>query len=266
MSSLIHPSSYIAPSAKIGSNVAIGPFCCIGDNVVIEDNVTLHSHVAINCRATIGSGSVLFSFVSINVPQDLKFSGEDSEVIIGRNNKIREHVTIHSGTQADIMKTVIGDNCLFMVGSHIAHDCIIGNNVILANNATLGGHVVVGDNVIIGGLSAVHQRVRIGNGAIIGGMSGVERDVVPYGNARCERAFLDGVNLVGLKRAGISNMQIMQLTEFFSMLFDEGNGDVFEKRLAKASEQFQDNKLVADVLHFIRSDSKRSICMPKKRL
>ncbi len=258
----IHPSSFISSSAKLGKNVHIGPFCYVGENVELADNVTLQSHVAINCRTTVGEGTTLYPFVSINVPQDLKFSGEDSRVIIGKNNSIREYATIHSGTKADNMKTVVGDNCLLMIGCHIAHDCIVGNNVIMANNATLGGHVVVEDGAIIGGLAAIHQNVRIGKNAIVGGMSGVERDVIPYGNARCERAFLDGLNVVGLRRRGTSKEDIVLLNKFFDYLFDNTEL-VFEERLQNAEEQFKNNMLIQEILSFIRKGGKRSICMPK---
>ena len=204
MAAQIHPSAIIDPAAQIGTDVAIGPYCVIGPDVTIGDGVILHPHVVVDGVTTIGPGCEIFSFASIGSPtQDKKFSGGRPELIIGRDNIIREHVTMNPSTD-DGGKTIVGDKGLFMVGVHIAHDCIIGDNVIMANNATLGGHVEVGNNVVIGGLAAVHQFIRIGHGAIIGGMSGVESDVIPYGRVKGERAHLAGLNLVGLERLGVA--------------------------------------------------------------
>ena len=205
MTKKIHPSAVVSSKAQIGDNVEIGPFCVVGDDVKIGEGTILKSHVVVEGDTVIGKNNIIFPFASIGLePQDLKFKGEKSRVEIGDNNKIREHVTIHLGTQDGAMVTKIGSNCLLMVGVHIAHDCVVGNHVIFANNATLAGHVEVGDHVVIGGLSAVHQFVRIGAGAMIGGMSGVESDVFPNGLVMGERASLAGLNLVGLKRREIS--------------------------------------------------------------
>lgn len=260
----IHPSSIISPKAKIGKNVTIGPFCIIGDDVILEDNVVIHSHVSIACKVHIHSGVEIFPFVSLDKPQDLKYQNEPSEIIIGKNTILRESVTINPGTKADRMKTVIGENCLLMIGVHVAHDCIIGDKVIMANYATLAGHVVIEDGAIIGGLSAVHQKVRIGRYAIVGGMSGIDKDVLPYSSARCDRAFWDGLNLIGLKRAGIDRQVISELKTFYNELFSTEQ-ELLDKKIARMEEKYKNNKCIMDVINFMKKDSgHRSICMPKK--
>lgn len=263
MTQKIHPTAVISATAKLGSNVEIGAYSIIGDDVKIGEGTIIKSHVVIEGDTVIGKNNVIFPFAVIGVaPQDLKFKGEKARVVIGDNNKIREHVTIHLGTQDGAMVTTIGSNCLLMVGVHVAHDCVVGNNVIMANNATLAGHVEVGDHVVIGGLSAVHQFVRIGAGAMIGGMSGVESDVIPNGLVMGERASLAGLNLVGLKRRGISREEIHALRNFFKQLFlrREGEFSTYVENLAKNSESL----VVQEVVAFIKSESNRSFCQPKK--
>jgi len=199
----LHPSSVISSRATLGKEVRIGPFCVVGPDVVFEESVVLHSHAVVEGRTRIGAGTKIFPFASIgHRPQDLKYAGEPSELVIGANNTIREYVTMNPGTKGGGMVTRVGDGCLFMMGAHVAHDCQIGNRVIMANNATLAGHVVIEDDAIIGGLAAVHQFVRIGRRAMVGGMSGVEHDVIPFGLVMGERATLKGLNVVGLKRGG----------------------------------------------------------------
>lgn len=258
----IHNTAIIHKSAKLGKNVNIGPYCIIGEQVVLGDNVNLKSHVVIEGNTQIGDGTTIFPFASIgHIPQDLKFHGENSKLEIGKNNTIREHVTINPGTEGGGMLTKIGDNCLFMVGSHIAHDCHVGNNVIMANNATLAGHVHVGDFAVIGGLSAVHQFVRIGHHAMIGGMSGIENDIIPYGQANGERATLSGLNLVGLKRRGFSREDIHALRNAYRMLFSpEGT---LQERMTDVSDMFSNKDAVTEILQFIKSQSSRAICQPK---
>lgn len=259
----IHNTAIIDKGASIGNNVSIGAYCVIGKNVILGNNVKLHSHVVIDGNTTIGDCSEFFPFCSIGLrPQDLKFKGENSKVIIGKNNVIREYVTINPGTENGRMETRIGDDCLLMIGVHIAHDCILGNNVIMANNATLAGHVEIGDFVIIGGLSAVHQFVRIGNGAIIGGMSGIESDVIPYGQAKGERAFLAGLNLVGLKRRGYKKEEIRTLRDAFDKLFSPIEG-TWQERVNLISESYSNDKHVMDIINFLKLDSSRSVCKPK---
>ena len=207
---MIHKSSVIDSKAKILKNVKIGPFCYVGPNVILEDNVELVSNVHIEGNTKIGKGTRVFPFASIGTqPQDLKFKGEKNSLEIGENNLIREYVTINPGTAGDKSKTTIGNNCLFMISSHIAHDCIIGNNVIIANNVTLGGHVTIEDSVVIGGNSAVQQFTRIGRLAMIGGMTGVLKDVIPFGLSIGNRNYLEGLNLIGLRRKKYENQKIM---------------------------------------------------------
>jgi UDP-N-acetylglucosamine acyltransferase len=263
MTQKIHASAIVSTKAKIGSNVEIGPYSVIGDDVEIGDNCIIKSHVVIEGDTVIGKNNVIFPFASIGlVPQDLKFKGEKSRVVIGDNNKIREHVTIHLGTQDGAMVTTIGNDCLLMVGVHIAHDCVVGNGVILANNATLAGHVVVGDNAVIGGLSAVHQFVRIGKGVMIGGMSGVEHDVIPYGLVMGERAFLAGLNLVGMKRSNLERGDINDLRHFFKKLFED-TSIPFEKRVEFLSQEFS-GEVVKEVAEFVRNKGSRAFCQAKE--
>ena len=197
----VHPSAIVEDGAVLGKEVTVGPFCLVGSQVVLGDGVTLHGHVVLGGRTIVGPNSAIFPFASIGQrPQDLKYQGGESELIIGANTVIREHVTMNPGTVGGGLVTRTGANCLFMVGAHVAHDCLIGDNVILVNNATLGGHVAIGDFAIIGGMSAVHQFARIGAHAMVGGMSGVENDVIPYGSVTGNRAHLSGLNVIGLKR------------------------------------------------------------------
>lgn len=264
MKTQIHPTAIIDNGAVIGNGVHIGPYCTVGGEVTLGDNVVLHSHVAVAGRTRIGEGTQIFPFASIgHAPQDLKFHGEKSELIIGKNNTIREQVTMNPGTEGGGMKTIVGDNGLFMVGVHIAHDCIIGNNVIMANNATLGGHVHVGDHAVIGGLSGVHQFVRIGAHAVIGGTSGVENDVIPYGRVKGERAFLAGLNLIGLERRGFTKDQIKTLQRAFNQLFgDEGT---MEQRLETVAQEFAGETAVMEMIKFAREKTRFPLCQPPRK-
>ncbi len=257
----IHPTVIVEDGSEIGQGVVIGPYCLIGADVRIGDGVSLHSHVVITGRCSIGANTKIFPFASIGTPpQDLKYKGEPSELIVGCNNIIREHVTMSPGTEGGGMVTRVGNNCLFMVGSHVAHDCIIGDHVILVNNATLGGHVSVGDWAILGGLSAAHQFVRIGRHAMIGGMSGVENDVIPYGSVIGNRARLSGLNIVGLKRRGFSRDTIHALRNAYRLLFaPEGT---MAERMEDVAEVFHDNEPVMEIVNFIRADASRAICQP----
>lgn len=262
--SIIHPTAVIDDKATIGENCQIGPFCVVGEHVKIGDNVTLKSHVVVDGHTTVGAGTTIYPFASIgHAPQDLKYHGEPSELIIGENNTIREHVTMNPGTEDGGMKTVVGDNNLFMMATHVAHDCMIGNNVIMANNATLGGHVVVGDRALIGGLAAVHQFVRIGDFAVIGGMSGVESDVLPFGRVKGERAHLAGLNLVGLERGGFNKDQIRVIQKSFKNIFDgEGNLD---DRLAKVADEHKDNDIIVKIVDFAQHRERFGLCQPQKK-
>jgi UDP-N-acetylglucosamine acyltransferase len=256
---MIHVTAIINPKAKIGKNVQIGPYSVIGPNVEIGDNNIIQSHVNISGNTKIGDGNKIYPFVSINEPQDLKYDGEPTNLIIGNNNKIREYVTINQGTISGGGKTVIGNNCLFMISSHIAHDCHVGNNVIIANNVPLGGHVIIEDNVVIGGNSAVQQFTRIGKMAMIGGMTGVLHDVIPYGLSTGNRNSLQGINLIGLRRAKVENKDILGLSNAYKEIFATQN--VIEN-IKKLNDNYHENLLVKNVIDFIIKDKKRSICTP----
>ncbi len=256
---MIHSTAIIDPKAKIGKNVQIGPYSIIGPNVDIGDDTIVQSHVSILANTIIGKSNKIYPFVSINEPQDLKYNGEETNLIIGNNNKIREYVTINPGTVGGGGKTVIGNNCLFMVSSHIAHDCQLGNNVIVANNVAIAGHAIIDDNVIIGGNSAVQQFTRIGKMAMIGGMTGVLHDVIPYGLSMGNRNSLQGLNLIGLRRAKFDNKDILTLSDAYKEIFATKN---LTENLIKLNGSFKDNPLVKEVLEFITKDKKRSICTP----
>src|SRR5580704_8396543 len=258
----IHPTAIVAPSAKLAEDVIVGPYCVIGEHVVLASGVSLAAHVVIDGRTRIGERTRIFPFASIGFePQDLKYDGEPSSLEIGRDNTIREHVTINTGTVGGGMVTRVGDNCLLMVGAHVAHDCQIGNHVIMANNATLAGHVVVEDYALLGGLSAVHQFVRIGRYAMIGGMSGVERDVIPYGQVMGDRARLSGLNIIGMQRHGFSREDIQALRSAYQFLFSADG--TFSDRVNEMAERFGGIRPVDDMIAFIRADSSRAICQPK---
>ena len=258
---MIHNSSIIDKKAKIGKNVRIGPFCYIGSDVQISNNVELISNVHIEGNTNIGKGTKIFPFASIGTkPQDLKYKGEANSLEIGENNVIREYVTINPGTKGGGGKTVIGNNCLLMISSHIAHDCYIGNNVVIANNVPIGGHVTIEDSVVVGGNSAVQQFTRIGRLAMIGGMTGVLKDVIPFGLSFGNRNYLRGINLIGLKRKKYDNKKIMELNVAFKKIFSSKN---IHKNLSKINGEYKGNDLVAEVINFITKDKKRPICTPQ---
>lgn len=257
---MIHKTAIVSESAKIGTNVTIGPYSIIGDKVVIGDNVEIKSHVVIEGRVTIGNGTVIYPFASLCYPQTLKYKGEDSEIIIGKNNTIREYVTIQHGTEDGSMRTIIGDNCLFMVGVHIAHNCIVGSNVIFANYVSLAGHVQVGDFAVIGGLSAVQQFVRVGPHTMIGGLSAVVRDLVPYGLATSDRAHLEGLNLVGMNRRGFDKKQSIEATRVIKEIFDDSSEIVFNNRVELAKKHYPENQIIQEIVNFILADRNRTFC------
>ena len=257
---MIHKTAIVDSKAKIPSSANIGPYCVVGPNVEIGENATIHSHVNISGNTKIGKGNKIYPFASIgNDPQDLKYNGEETKLIIGDNNKIREYVTINPGTEGGGGLTRIGNNCLFMISSHVAHDCYIGNNVIIANNVPLGGHVTIENNVVIGGNSAVQQFTRIGEMAMIGGMTGVLHDVIPYGLSIGNRNILQGLNLIGLRRAKFDNKDILGLNEAYKEIFATKN---LTENISKLNGVFKENPLVKNVVEFITKDKKRSICTP----
>mgnify|MGYP001443763671 CR=1 FL=1 len=258
----IHATALVHPNAQIADNVEIGPFCIVGEHVKLDQGVKLFSHVVVEGRTHIAENCRVFPFASIgHCPQDLKYNGEPSRLEIGKNNTIREHVTINPGTEGGGMLTKIGNNCLMMVGAHVGHDCQIGDHVILVNNATLAGHVIVENWAIIGGLSAVHQFCRIGCHAMIGGMSGIENDVIPFGSVMGNRARLAGLNIVGLKRRNFDREVIHSMRTAYRLLFaQEGT---MSERVEDVAKMFKDVEPVMDIIKFIRQDSSRGICTPK---
>jgi UDP-N-acetylglucosamine acyltransferase len=258
---MIHNTSVISENAKISEKVNIGPFCYIGPNVELSDGVELISNVHIEGTTKIEKNTKIFPFASIGTqPQDLKFKNEKNSLSIGENNIIREYVTINPGTEGGGSKTIIGNNCLFMISSHVAHDCIIGNNVIIANNVPLGGHVTIEDSVVIGGNSAVQQFTRIGRLAMIGGMTGVLKDVPPFGLSIGNRNYLQGLNLIGLRRKKYDNKKIIGLDKAYKEIFSSKN---LHENLSKINGEYKDNELVSEVIRFIERDKKRPICTPQ---
>ena len=256
----IHPSAFIEEGAVIGQGCEIGPFCHVGPDVRLGDRVTLKSHVVVAGNTTIGEETVIFPFACIGeVPQDLKFKGESTELTIGARNRIREHVTMNTGTEGGGGVTRVGDDGLFMAGCHVALDVQIGNRVIVVNNAALAGHCIVEDDVIIGGLSGIHQFVRIGQGAIIGAVTMVTNDVIPYGLVQAPRGVLDGLNLVGLKRRGVSRLDITSLRAAFQMLA-QGEG-AFQDRARRLGEETE-SAYVRQIVDFVTGHSDRSYLTP----
>ena len=256
----VHPSSVIAPGARIAAGVNVGPFCTIGSEVVLHEGVTLKSHVVIAGKTEIGAETTVFPFACLGeVPQDLKFRGEETRLIIGQRNRIREGVTMNPGTEGGGGVTRIGDDGLYMANCHVAHDCQIGDRVILVNNVAIAGHCVLEDDVIVGGLSGVHQFVRIGRGAMIGAVTMVTADVIPHGLVQGPRGTLDGLNLIGLKRRGAGRDDILALRD---LLGDLGTG-AFRDSARERAEESPDNAYVREVLDFILGPSDRSFLAPR---
>ena len=257
----IHPTAIIDPKAKLGTDVSIGPFCTVGPDVTLGDRVRLVSHVVIDGHTQIGAETLVHPMAYLGgAPQHLAHKGEPTELIVGERNVIRENVTMHTGTVGGGGVTKVGSDSLYMVGAHVAHDCIVGNNVTFANSATLGGHVQVGDFVFMGGLSAVHQFTRIGRYAFVGGGGVVTKDIIPYGSVWGNHAHLEGLNLVGLKRRGFSREAINNLRAAYRLMFaDEGT---FQERLDDVSEVYHASPEVMEIVNFIRSDANRPICLP----
>ncbi|WP_020185285.1 acyl-ACP--UDP-N-acetylglucosamine O-acyltransferase [Methylopila sp. 73B] len=258
----IHPTAFVAEGARLADDVVVGAFCAIGPHVEIGAGSVLRSHVAVDGRTVIGEGAQIFPFASVgHQPQDLKYRGEPSRLVIGRNALIRENVTINPGTEGGAMVTEIGDDCALLAGAHVAHDCRIGNNVILVNNVMVAGHVMIGDFAILGGGSAAHQYVRIGAHAFLGGLAGLENDLIPFGMAIGNRAHLAGLNLVGLKRRGFERDGIHALRRAYKDLFAEAG--VLKARAAEVAAAHPDDELVQEVTAFIAAGGDRAICTPR---
>ena len=258
-----HPTAVIEPGAKLGSGVKIGPYCVIGADVTLADGVELLSHVVVAGRTSIGARTRIFPFASIgHQPQDLKYHGELSTLTVGADCMIREGVTLNPGTEGGGMSTTIGDRCAFLANSHVGHDCHVGNGVIFSNNVMLAGHCWVGDFAIIGGGAAVIQFARVGAHSFLGGMSGLENDLIPYGMALGNRAHLSGLNIVGLQRRGFSRSDIHDLRRAYRLLF-AAEGTLAE-RTADVAQEFAGQPIVQEILAFIRTGGKRSLCTPKE--
>ena len=257
---MIHKTAIVNSKAKISSSVEIGPYSVVGPNVEIDDDVIIQSHVNITGHTMIGKKNIFYPMSSIGSnPQDLKYKGEKTSLSIGEGNTIREHVTINTGTIQGGGITKVGNNNLIMIGAHIAHDCIIGNNVVMANNSAIAGHAVIYDYVIIGAKCGIQQFVRIGKLAMIGGMTGVSRDVIPYGVSTGNRNFLNGINIIGLRRIKTENKDIITLTEAYKEIFKT---ESLNNNLSKLNNKYKDNYLVDEVIQFINKDKKRPICTP----
>ena len=257
---MIHKTAIIDVKAKVSDNVKVGAYSVIGPNIEIGEGTEIQSHVSIIGNTIIGKNNKIYPFASIgNDPQDLKFNGEQTNLEIGDNNKIREYVTINPGTVGGGGITKVGNNCLLMVSSHIAHDCMVGNNVILANNVAVAGHALLQDSVIIGGNSAVQQFTRVGRSAMIGGMCGVDKDIIPYGMANGNRSILQGLNLIGLRRNNIPNKEIKILSDAYKEIFKNEN---LTENLNNLNKDFTKNELVMEVINFLEKEKKRPICTP----
>ena len=259
---LIDGTSLIETGAKIGVGCDIGPFCLVGGKVTLGKRVKLHSHVVVTGNTVIGDDTVIWPFASIgHQPQDLKYQGESNNLIIGARNKIRESVSINPGTEGGGGVTSIGNDCLFMLGSHVGHDCAIGDFVVVANNSAIAGHVTIGNNVTIGGLSGIHQFCRIGEGSMIGALSMITNDIIPFTTVVGERPRLSGLNLIGLKRRGVSTQTINNLRKFYTELFNSKTNLKTQAKLifqAGISNEYEER-----ILQFIISDTNRSFVTPK---
>ncbi len=256
----IHPSAVIEDGARIDPTASVGPFCVIGPQVVIAANAVVKSHVVVTGQTEVGEGTVIFPFAVIGeIPQDLKFKGEASRLVIGKRNRIREHVTMNCGTEGGGGVTRIGNDGLFMAGCHIAHDAVVGDRVIVVNSAAVAGHCIIEDDVIIGGLSGIHQFVRIGRGAIIGAVTMVTNDVIPYGLVQAPRGVLDGLNLVGLKRSGVARSDITALRAAFQMLA-QGEGTFHDRARRLGDETTSD--YVREIVDFVMADTGRHFLTP----
>ncbi|MEM9811102.1 MAG: acyl-ACP--UDP-N-acetylglucosamine O-acyltransferase [Pseudomonadota bacterium] len=259
----IHPTAIVAPGAEIGAGCSIGPYVIVGGDVVLGEKVVIHSHAVVTGHTDVGAGTRIFPFASIgHEPQDLKFAGEETRLVIGARNTIREYVTMNPGTAGGGGITRVGDGNLFMMSVHVGHDCQVGSGVIIANSVALAGHVVVEDNVVIGGLSGIQQFCRIGRGAMIGGMSGVVADVIPYGTTAGERAHLAGLNLIGLKRRGADRDEVNELRAAYSDIFEDASL-VFQDRIGRARERYPENALIHDIVRFVQTEGAKRFTQPE---
>ena len=257
----IHPTAIVDPSASLGASVRVGPYATIGANVVLEEGCKIMQHAVVEGHTSVGAGTIIYPHACVGLPpQDVSYRGEPTRLSVGRNNIVREHATLHTGTSKGRGVTTVGDNCLFMVNTHIAHDCTIGDNVILANNAVMGGHVTIGDYAILGGNSAIQQFARVGRHSMMGGMSASEADIIPYGVVIGVRNGLSGLNLIGMRRRGFTREQIHELRRAYRLLF-AAEGTLTE-RTNDVAEMFDGSAAVREIVDFIRADPTRPICQP----
>ncbi|GGD89367.1 acyl-[acyl-carrier-protein]--UDP-N-acetylglucosamine O-acyltransferase [Aureimonas endophytica] len=262
MSSEIHPTAIIEDGAEIGEGSVIGPFCIVGPQVRLGAGSKLRSHVVLTGNTSIGPKADIFPFASIgHAPQHLKYKGEDTRLVIGANCLIREHVTMNPGTSQGRFETTIGDNCNFFTAAHVAHDCTVGDNVTIINNVMLAGHCVVGDFATIAGGSGIHQFTRIGHHAYIGGLAAVEGDVIPFGMVLGNRAYLSGLNVIGMKRAGFNREAVRNVRRAYRMLFSDDL--TFRENMDEVQAEYPEDPLVQDVLSFIRAGGDRALCFPR---
>jgi UDP-N-acetylglucosamine acyltransferase len=258
----IHSTAIVEDGARLGEDVRVGPFCIVGRDAMLGDRVELISHAVVTGRTIVGPRTRIFPFASIgHQPQDLKYKGEPSSLSIGADCLIREGVTMNPGTEGGGMSTTVGDRCAFLANSHVGHDCHVGNNVIFSNNVMLAGHCSVGDFAILGGGAAAIQFARIGAHAFLGGMSGLENDLIPYGMALGNRAYLSGLNIIGLQRRGFARDQIHSLRRAYRLLF--ANEGTLAERLDDVAAEFADHQVVQEIVAFIRQGGKRSLCTPR---
>lgn len=257
----IHPTAIVDKRAEIGADVVIGPYCIIEGPVTLGARTRLISHVSITARTMIGQDCLIYPFAALgHPPQDFKYKGEDTRLVIGDRNVLREHVTMHAGTKVSRGETVVGSDCYFMVGTHVAHDCIIGSKVVVVNNGIIGGSCIIEDHVIIGGHAGVHQNTRIGRHAFLGAGAICVGDVIPYGNAFGKHATLNGLNLVGLKRRGFSREVIHDLRVAYRLLASEEG--TLQERIEEIASIFPDRPEVLEIVEFARVDSARNLCLP----
>jgi UDP-N-acetylglucosamine acyltransferase len=258
----IHPTAIVEDGARIAGGAVIGPYSVVGADVEIGEDCRLLSHVVVAGRTRIGPRTKIFPFASIgHEPQDLKYNGEPSTLTVGADCILREGVTLNPGTTGGGLSTTVGDRCTFLANSHVGHDCHVGNNVIFSNGAMLAGHCTVGDFVIVGGGAGIIQFARVGAHAFIGGMSGLENDLIPYGMALGNRAYLSGLNIIGLQRRGFTREQIHSLRRAYRLLF--ANEGTLVERVEDVATGFADNPIVQEIVAFVRLGGKRALCTPR---
>lgn len=265
MSVTIHPTALVAEGAELADGVYVGPFCIVGEKVSLGEGTRLQSHVVVEGRTTLGAGNVVHPFAVLGgPPQHTAYRGEETALVVGDRNIIREHATMNIGTVNGGGVTRVGSGGLYMIESHVGHDCVVGDNVIMIKQATLGGHCLVDDYAIIGGLAAVHQFTRIGKHAMVGGLAAVVKDVIPYGSVWGNHAHLEGLNLVGLKRRGFSRETINTMRAAYRLLF--ANEGTFQERLSDTEESYSDSEQVMEIIEFIRADASRPLCLPEREV